>query len=247
MKATYLPKAILLVFASFSTLFAQDSMSVIGNFIDGHPWTMDFGIASNLTLNTFQGATISIGRFTSDYQKYRLGLSTSMRLNSGDQNGNSFAADTLSGFNKGNNDDNSYSVSVTFQYLTYATPSNHTSIFFGFGPTIGISWSKQSNNSSSTSVSNSEDIYNRSSSSNGYSAGILGSCGVEWFFSEHISIHAEYGLAFQYSKSTNDSDVYQKYTYQSTIYDNRKSHLSGSSSGWYLSGQDVLFGLSINY
>jgi hypothetical protein len=208
---------------------------------------MDFGIAPNLTLNTFQGATISIGRFTSDYQKYRLGLSTSVRYNSGDQNGNTLNADTLSSFNNGNNDDNNYYVSLTFQYLTYATPNNRTSIFFGLGPTIGISWSKQSDNSSSTYVSNSEDIYNRSFSSNGYSAGILGSCGVEWFFSEHISIHAEYGLSLQYSKSTNDYDVYQKSTYQSTTYDNRKSHSSGSSSGWSLSGQSVLFGLSVNY
>jgi hypothetical protein len=247
MKTTYLYKVFLVVFVCFSNLAAQDSLSVIGKYIEGHPWAMDFGITSNLTLNTFQGATISIGRFVSDHQKYRLGLSTSMRLNSGDQNGNTLNADTLSSFNNGSNDDNSYSVSLSFQYLTYATPNNRTSIFFGLGPTIGISWSKQSNNSSSTSVYNSEDIYNRSSSSNGYSAGILGSCGVEWFFSEHISIHAEYGLAFQYSKSTNDSDVYEKYVYQNTTYNNNKSHSSGSSSGWYLSGQNVLFGLSINY
>lgn len=82
MKTTF--KSILFLFTSISTLVAQNSLSVIGNFYQNHPWIMDFSIASNLTLTSFQGATISIGRFTSDYQKYRLGLSTSMRLNSSD-------------------------------------------------------------------------------------------------------------------------------------------------------------------
>jgi opacity protein-like surface antigen len=247
MKTTYLLLPVILFFLNLNTLFSQDSLTVIGKFIQGHPWTMDFGVKSNLTLSTFQGTAISLGKFISNYQKYRMGISTNLRVNSGDQDGNSTNADTLYSLNSGDVEDENYSIQLTFQYITYTAPNGLTSIYFGIGPTIGISWFKQSSNSSSTYVSSYQSLDGRSSTSKEYSIGFLGSCGVEWFLSEHISIHAEYGLALQYYTKKGETESYNKHSSSNYIQPLSESHSNDSSSGWSLSGQNVLFGLSVNY
>jgi len=247
MKKLILCKLFIYTVLCTSTLFAQDSLSVIGKFIQGHPWTMDFGISSNLTLSTFQGTAISLSKFISDYQKYRFGISTDLSENSGDQTGKQYASDTLSGFTSGDNKTTNYSVRLTAQYITYATPAGHTSIYFGIGPLAGISWYKSTSNSTSNSIDSYQSQYSYTNSETRYFLGMLGSCGVEWFFSEHISLHAEYGLSMQYTWGTTESNSSIKYGYVNSNTYSSKSNSSGSSSGWSLYGQRVLFGLSVNY
>jgi hypothetical protein len=250
MKKTMLCKSVLVIILCTSSLYAQDSLSVIGKFIGGHSWTMDFGISSNLTLNNFKGAAISLSDFISDYQKYRLEVSTAFSNSSGDQSGNQYSADTLSNNSSGNSDYNSNSIQMTLQYITYATPKAQTSIYFGVGPFVGLSWSKNNSNSSSTSVDFSQSQSSSTSSSSSYFVGVLGSIGVEWFFSEHISLHAEYGLSAQYNWGSSQSNSNNQVTYNS-IYsytsNSYRSNSSNTSKGWSVAGQTVVFGLSVNY
>ncbi|MGD0590762.1 MAG: hypothetical protein ABSA44_08195 [Bacteroidota bacterium] len=180
-KAIYGKLVICTIFYA-STLLAQDSLSVIGKFIDGHSWTMDFGISSNLTLRTFQGTAISLSKFISDYQKYRIGISTNLNYYSGDQSGNNYAADTLTGVSSGNNDNSMYSVQITIQYISYATPKSQTSIYFGIGPLAGISWSKQNTNAVSSDPSSYQNQYGSTNSNSNYFVGVLGSCGGRMVF-----------------------------------------------------------------
>jgi hypothetical protein len=230
-----------------STLLSQDSLSVIGKFIDGHSWTMDFGISSNLTLETFQGTAISISKFVSDYQKYRFGISTNLNYTSEDHSGNEYAADTLKELTGHNDENNMYSVQITFQYITYATPKSQTSIYFGIGPLVGISWFKQNSDAYANMPGYYQSQDGSADSHTNYSVGVLGSCGVEWFFSEHISIHAEYGLTAKYTWSKEESSKYNKGGYINLKTDPYKNNYSSSYSSWLLSGQSVLFGLSVNY
>jgi len=247
MKKAVLAKLFICTIFYASTLLAQDSLSVIGKFIDGHSWTMDFGISSNLTLRTFQGTAISLSKYISDYQKYRFGISTNLNYNSVDQSGNNYAADTLTGLTSGNNDNNMYSVQITIQYITYATPKAQTSFYFGIGPLVGVSWSEQNSNTNSNDPGYYQSHNGSTNSDTRYFVGVLGSCGVEWFFSEHISIHAEYGLSIQHNwgKTESSNNSQSSYVYSSSY--SNKSNSSGSTSGWLLSGQSVLFGLSVNY
>jgi hypothetical protein len=247
MKKVVLAKLFICTIFYASTLLAQDSLSVIGKFIDGHSWTMDFSISSNLTLRTFQGTAISLSKFISDYQKIRFGVSTNLDYNSRDQSGNNYAADTLSGLTNDNNENNMYSVQIVIQYITYATPKSQTSIYFGIGPLVGVSWFEQNNNDNTTNPGYYQSQYGSKSSSTKYFIGMLGSCGVEWFFSEHISIHAEYGLSVQYNWGKTESSSNSQSSYVNSSSYSNKSHSSGSTSGWFLSGQSVLFGLSVNF
>ena len=238
--------SLLLCFGS-QALFAQDSLSVIGKFAKDHPWTLEFSISSNLTLSSFQGSSISLGKFASDYQKYRIGVSIDANNSSGDQNGNHWYADTLSGTSTGTSTFTNYSVQISLQYLTYATPNGQTSFYYGIGPIAGFERSKQNSNSSSTSSSNNYDENVNSSTSNRYSFGLLGSFGVEWFFSDHISLHAEYGLALQYSSTKGESEGHSRYTNVGSTLFSYKNSGSTSSTEWRLNGQRVLFGGSINF
>jgi hypothetical protein len=248
MKITHLLKAILVVCIGFTSLLAQDSLSVIGKFIQGHPWTMDFGISSNLTLSNFQGAAISISKFISDYQKYRFGISTSINSGSSDQSGINFSADTLVGQSKQNIKTDRYFLELSFQYITYATPHAYTSFYFGIGPLAGIGWSKYNGSSNSNYVGSSQSQYNSNNTYTSYSLGVLGSLGVEWFFSEHISLHAEYGLEASYTWNKNESTYNSQYNYSgSNSSSTSKSSNSSSSSNWSLAGQQVIFGISVNY
>ena len=225
----------------------QDSLSVIGKFIQGHPWTLDFGISSNLTLSTFQGTAISLNKFTSDYQKFRFGISTSFSNGTNDENANSYASDTLYNQSKATRESNDYYVQINFQYFTYATPAASTSLYFGIGPFAGIGWGKENTSSNSSYFASSQEYATNSETSNDYSLGILGSVGVEWFFSEHISLHAEYGLAASYSWMKSESSYDSHNYYQGSMSSSDRGDRSSSSSGWSLAGQRVLFGLSVNY
>jgi hypothetical protein len=229
------------------SLFAQDSISVIGKFIEGHPWTMDFSISSNLTLSNFQGASISLGQFTSDYQKNRIGISTSVNCGTSDQSGNNLTSDVLTSQSKQNSESNRYSIQVIFQRLTYATPNAHTSLYYGIGPLMGIGWNKNTSSSSSNYVSGSQNWSSSDGTGTNYSLGVLGSLGVEWFFSEHMSLHAEYGLTVLYTWSKSESTSSSFYLNPGSTYSSSKSNSSSKSSGWSLTGQSVLFGLSVNY
>ncbi len=232
---------------TFSNLAAQDSLTVIGKFIEGHSWTMDFRIESNLTLSTFQGTAISLSKFVSDYQRIRFGIGTSVNSSSSGNSGMNYSADTLSGRSSGNSENESYSVQISLQRLTYGTPDAQTSIFFGIGPFGGMSWSKNSSSNSSTSVGSYQNQQSNSSTNKTYSAGVLGSFGVEWFFSEHISLHAEYGLAASYSWGSGESSNSYQSGYPGSSNPSIKNISSNSGSGWSLSGQSVLFGLSVNF
>jgi hypothetical protein len=244
-------KLLIFSFLCTSSLLAQDSLSVIGKFIQDHSWTMDFGISSNLTLKSFQGTAISLSKFTSDYQKYRLGVSVGLNQSSGDQSGSQYNADTLSNNSNAHSDNYNNSLQITFQYITYATPKAQTSIYFGIGPLVGISWYKNNSNSNTNSVGDYQNQSGYTNTNSNYFVGVLGSVGVEWFFSEHISIHAEYGLSAQYNwgntqLSNTYQTIYNPILYTNSYYSNRNNN-SSSSSGWNLSGQSVLFGLSVNY
>ena len=231
----------------FQNLSAQDSLSVIGKYIHGHPWTMEFGITSNLTLTSFQGTTISLSKFTSDFEKYRFGISFSGTDGSSDQNSANYAMDTLSSRGGQNSDNVNYALQISFQYVTYATPNAPTSFYFGIGPLIGYGWTKNQSRSTTSNLSGSQSFSNSTSETNNYSLGFLGSLGVEWFFSEHLSVHAEYGLAATYTWGKTESTSVSQYMYTySPGYSNR-SNSSTTTTNWSLSGQKVLFGLSVNY
>jgi len=232
--------------SSFS--LAQDTDSSKTAPINKNLWTMDFRIASNFTLSSFQGTAISLSRFISDYQKIRFGISTSLDALSQEADGKHFRFDTLYSKYTRNNDDIRSSIQFTVQHLTYSSPNKTTSLYFAFGPLVGLTWRTNDyiNNNSTEQFGFLKN--NGSYTHKTFSIGILGSCGLEYFFSEHMSLHAEYSLAGTYSwyKRSEEIKTLAGLTSTQTYSPGREEH-SSSSSVWKIESPYVLFGLSVNF
>ena len=170
---------VIITLGCFSPAYAQDSMAVSKIRYAEHPWALEFGISSYLSLQSFQGSALSVSRYISRNEKIRLGISPT--FTSETRSSKYTPPDTLSSSYSTTYSNGSVSGSV--QYLFYESPEENVSLFLGVGPTTNISWTRNSDETPR----------------NTYSIGILGSCGVEWFASNRFSLHAEYGMGVRYT------------------------------------------------
>ena len=232
---------------AISICLAQDTTSTV-LWNAPNTWTMEFGIAPNFTLTSFQGTAISLSRYISNYEKIRVGISTALNSTSNKSEEQTYYADTL--FSKANNNgDNGYNtIQLTAQYLTYASPNGQISMFFAIGPLAGITWIARDNQRENLTIGYSQGKDINDETQNRYFLGIIGSCGVEWFFSERFSLHAEYGIAGSYNWSKNEATLKYLTTNSptSTTSVTRREY-SSSSSEWSLGSQNIIFGLSVKF
>jgi hypothetical protein len=192
MKQSFVWIILLCITSCFSFAFGQDTTSLVSTDTQHRPWTLEFGVSSNFTLTSFQGTTISLGRYISDHEKIRFGANISMTTQRSENE--SFYYDTLGGAHPYGTA-NSYisnSIRLSLQYLSYETPYENIAIYFGVGPVAGYSYSR----------------YDASYPwSYQYTAGVVGSFGAEWFFSKKLSLHAEYGLNATYAWTRSESET----------------------------------------
>ena len=107
-------------------------------------------------------------------------------------------------------DNNATAIDVTAQYLFYSLTSKNIWFYFGAGPSVGIGYSNRNQvHNSTNAITDSREDKN-----NNWSVGILGSAGVEWFFSDQMSLQAEYGISYRYlySKTTSVQPSTNSYT-----------------------------------
>ncbi len=220
---------------------------MIGKFAAEHPWTMDFGVFSNLTLGSFLGGTISVGEFVSDHQKFRFGLTTTFEHSSSDADGSTYYQDTLYSRHSYTHSMDDYGVEFTGQYVHYTSPSTRTSIYIGLGPLISYSRYEYDYSSDDVGVSGAASYRTESRKRDTYSVGALSSYGVEWFFSRHVTLHAEYGLALKYSWGSEKYESTENSSYPGNPVNSRRGDSSESTDGWSLHGTYVLFGVSVGF
>jgi hypothetical protein len=209
---------VILFLNCFSIIHAQDTSSSIIKKYQEHPWTLEFGVSGNFTLTSFDGAVISMGKYISDHEKIRVGIHTAYSYRKTENESNFNSGDTLTVSNRQAISNANGSAMITLQYLIYETPYENIGVYFGIGPVIGIALSYPQANST----------YKQ------YTVGLLGSFGAEWFLSNKISLHAEYGL----------SAMYRWYKSEATQ-SNSKSSTTNTLVD--ISGESVLFGLSVHF
>ena len=210
--------AILFLFSV--TINAQDSASVRGKY------ALQFQIASNFQLTSFNGATIS-GKYTmSDGNALRAGLSIKGNSTSTDLNENTNPIYNAPEF-KAKTSNSNYAITLLAQYLFYNPVINDISFYYGGGPLAGISYNK--NNNSGNNSNNNEEI------TNGWTLGVTLVCGVDWFISKRLSISAEYGFSASYNKSIINTVNNVPQWNQQTSY------------GYQFIGNNVKLGLSVYF
>jgi len=210
-----------------------------------HLWSLDFAIEKDFRLDAFLGTALSISRFITPSEKIRVGLSTSLGVSDFESDRRHYAADTLSYFNDYDNSKVNHSIQLSVQYLSYTSSNAPTSGYIGVGPLVQYDRLDQELVESYDDPDSRtyHSVYRNST----VSVGVLASVGAEWFFSEHMSLHAEYGLQAFYFWSTSSDQYGTTFHDPSLSYANYRNETSGSGHGWSVRGSKVLFGISVKF
>ncbi len=229
---------------SFSCL-AQNKSSDSVSLSEGK-WALQFGIAGNFTLTSFQGSTIGAKYQLSENKAIRGGITINGSTNDGPNSFTGSIGDTSNSTVPGSTSAKSATVSFVLQYLWYMNPNGIIHLYAGLGPLFSYSYSYNSSDYSYLYNASNQGYWVREIySSNSIQRAVGGAAvvGVEWFASQWLSLHADYNESVQYqwrSTSANNerSSSYINYT---------PFHLdtSGSTKGWTLSSSGVSFGLNI--
>jgi hypothetical protein len=87
----------ILILSCLSFAQSQDTSSSMNKKFQEHPWTIEFGVTSYFTLTSFQGSIISVGKYISDHEKLRLGISASINYQKMDDENNYTYSDSING------------------------------------------------------------------------------------------------------------------------------------------------------
>ena len=198
-----------------------DETSEINSLYDGS-WSVQFRINSNFTLATFEGSVLSLKKHYSDHSAVRVGVSyqffDSHDVNAISTPDTAFVADA---------DRITHNVFVDLQYLYYKKPDSKISLYMGAGPSVGYAKNRD------TRTVQSEVSYREAKR---WSFGVTGILGVEWFPTEGVGIHAEYGVQALFSSSKYVIEV-----------ESASQVSNRETDSWRVSGRNVLFGLSVYF
>lgn len=155
-------------------------------------WAMQFSIERLLEIGAFEGQTLSIKKHTSDNRAWRLGLDISLR--NSDSNRRNYSSDTLVSHDDSGN--KGLTIGFSLNRLFYSNLWKKAAFFYGLGP--GYQNSRSTNEGTSY---RSDRSWNRTKTTNhSWVVSLNLVAGVEWFASEDVSFHAEYGSKLLYSE-----------------------------------------------
>ncbi len=233
-----------LLFLPASTSWSQDSMAH-ANSLKPSSWALQFGISRDLTLSSFQGATISIKYHVTESNAWRIGLFVGGDLTNDNSASRQIQADTLFGNGSRVMSNKDFNTNLSLQYLWYIDPHAPVNLYLGAGPSFSYSFNRQDGDQATTNPG----YYSTRTITNGsghqWGVGIAGVVGVEWFAANWFSLHAQYGEALWYQWGSSSSTSTQ--TMSSGPSPSLVQTESASSKGWRLSNQSVFFGLSVYF
>jgi hypothetical protein len=161
----------ILLTLSGSQVYSQNDMEdqpERKNSLFGGSWSMQFKFMHDFLLTDFEGALISAKRHFTDKSALRFGLDLTYSKSWTDPDTNTFA------------------VGIAIQYFYYTSPDAPVNFYFGFGPQLKYDRFK-------TEMEYFESYkYERE-----WGLGVLGTWGVEWFATKHISFICEYGAGLE--------------------------------------------------
>lgn len=175
---------------------------------------LQFQITDNFTLDSFTGSVISYKRQLTEKRANRIGISFGgLFRNSDDSQG----GDNSTDFN--------LNIGVQYSWQNYIDPSTDVKFYYGYGPAIDLHYQRSEEN----------DGPDRTRKSTAVGIGGIGYAGVEWFFQQSMSIHAEYQTRAQFSFQKYDSEV------------ENGDDLERTSRQFSLGGNGVRFGVSVYF
>jgi len=209
-------------------------------------WALQFGIAQNFTLTSFQGSTIGAKYQLSENNAIRGGITINGSNSSGPTSYSASIGDSSLGTVPGNSPSKYYNVSFVLQYLWYMNPEGHVHLYAGAGPMFTYINSTYANNYSNYETTAPgywyTQIMTRQSATR--AVGVSAVLGVEWFACDWLSLRADYNENIQYQWNSSSSNTDYTISIPSTNYPLNVSSAQ-STKGWTLGNSGVSFGLNI--
>jgi hypothetical protein len=191
-----------------------------------------------LELTSFQGGLISFKYHFNNHVAFRSGVGLSYDNSDSEEEREVFFEDSTI-FNAKSKNEN-VTISIPAQLLYYINPDNDVKVFLGLGPYITYMVS----NAKNTDYRYSNNYYGSvliELATKYYSIGLSSAYGVEWFFTDNMSLTGEYGFTFSYYYRETRLDRLRIYPES----DNYIENSFRKSEGWRFNSTGVLFGLSI--
>jgi hypothetical protein len=190
--------------------------SVRYNFLQGAFafWNVQFQITDDFKLDSFTGSVISYKRQLTEKQANRIGVSF----------GGAFRDSDVSQQNDRNTDFN-LNIGAQYTWQNYIDSDAEVKFYYGYGPAVDIRYQRSEEN----------DGPDRSRKSTDVGIGGIGYAGVEWFFKQSMSIHAEYQTTAQLSFQKDDTEVKNGIDVERT------------TRQFSIVGNGVLFGVSVYF
>ncbi len=244
---------LILSLATSVRVYAKDNTaedSVKNNSLTVDTWSMEFQINKLFQPKRFNGFTM--------YAKYQNDLHDAVRLGFGFNFINLQSADIIDLNNIGiiledptkvdlntRYNYNSQNYTISFQFVKYPYINSNVLFYFGLGPELGYSKSVLKNNYYDF---NSGNPYYISNSLELWSAGVAGFLGAEWFFTQNMSLSAEYEIKTSEQWGTlavvNRVAVYNPVSKAYSFHEVQTSHYP---SDFKFSADNVEFGISFYF
>lgn len=175
---------------------------------------LQFQITEDFVPSSFSGSILSYKWHVSADEARRLGVSLNADYLTRELNAPQRSDKTTNSSN--------INLSVVFSWMHYINPEAEVKFYFGYGPTLSYGYRK--------AQIEQENGTKQEVTTNRYAIGALGYAGVEWFFLDSMSLHAEYGASIRYRYTNSDHNTYESNT-----------------KGLHLGGDGVKFGISVYF
>lgn len=207
-----------------SGIFCQESENEDNQTsVPENKWGLQFMIAKNFQLSSFQGTTLSVMRKLNEKKAMRAGISISGGSGENTFKNSSLNQDSLIIKNKVENQN--FNLNLSFDYLFTNKLNDKISFYFGTGPNFGLMKYNAKQYADSLLTSTRE---------NGWSIGLSGIAGIAWQVHKKIMIHAEYKSILTYRKNEG---------VQKSLYSKLKSESKSESVSF--NSNPVLFGVTV--
>lgn len=196
-------------------------------------WSMLFQVDVNLQVVSFEGLTVSLKRHLSKKTAVRFGVGLGFRATDDEvdvNTGGPYYGDT--NIVQATLNQRYYSFLISGNYLIYPKPDANINLYFGFGPRGRYTYSKREYSYDAGEIGSYVD--------KGWSAGVNGVFGCEWFPVHYLSFIAEYSAYAQYVQNDGSHTMYD-------ITRKVLSRYNRSFKGFEFVGNTAKLGLSLYF
>lgn len=232
-------------FLGFSNAFAETGEvkeDARDNALHPRSWSIQFQIDEGISLKQFDGMMISLKRHFTRRSALRVGIGLELSYDDSEED-RIYLIDNDLGYNYINTmSRNAQTIELDILYCYYPKPGAFVNLYVGGGPLVR--YSRQKSDQETKRIEDAGDVHldARMSYSGGWSGGVLGTIGVEWFLVKRFSFHAEYRASVAYRRTRSVLD--RTSTNGSS---SRVDWMEVTSSGWDFDALSVVLGLSVYF